>query len=130
MTEPVAHIQRLMDIINDRRDKGFHHPPPMPHHPQQAAQWWIDFCECRMKYEIETEKLDPYQERLADSLVHFYKLSSKDQQYIANLKEKGIYYRGDSIEFMKVREKVTPEAVQKCKGNINRFLKSVVYKKS
>lgn len=125
--EPKTDIQRLMDIANNRKDRRIKHPVGLPDHPQEIAKTWISFCEPRAKYEIATENIDPYQERLADCLKIFYKLSHADQGYINQLRAKGIYWRGDSIEFMKMREKVTPEMLAN-KERMRNMLHSMISK--
>ena len=107
--KPLTNIQRLMDIANNRIDAGVSHPVGLPEHPQEIAKSWINFVEPRMKYEIATNKGDPYQERLVHTLVKFYKSSHADQRYLMQLRSKGIYWRGDSIKFMKMRANVTPD---------------------
>ena len=125
--EPKTNIQRLMDIVNNRIDQRIKHPVGLPDHPQEIAKTWINFCEPRDKYEIATTVLDPYQERLADCLKIFYKLSHADQGYLNQLRSKGIYWRGDSIEFMRKREKVTPEML-KDKEKLRRVLHTMIAK--
>ena len=125
--EPLTNVQRLMDIANNRKDQGIKHPVGLPDHPQELAKSWINFLEPRMKHEVSTEKLDPYQERIADCLKIFYKLSHSDQGYINQLRSKGIYWRGDSIKFMRMREKVTPEMLAD-KEKLRQALHSMVAK--
>jgi hypothetical protein len=124
--EPKTDIQRLMDVVNNRVDTGIKHPVGLPEHPQEIAKTWINFCEPRMKHEIATSAIDPYQERLADCLKIFYKLNHVDQRYLSELRSRGIYWRGDSIKFMKVREKVDMDKIDKEK--IFKMMKSVIYK--
>lgn len=114
-----------MDVINNRMDNKIKHPVGMPNHQQDFAIAWMKFLEPRMKYEIATEKLDPYQERIVDCLIIFYKLSKSDQEYLNKLRSEGIYWRGDSIEFMKKREKVTPEYLAD-KDKLRNMLKSMI----
>jgi len=122
----LTNIQRLMDIINNRKDNGIRQPYAFPDSPQEAAKYWIHFLEERMKYEIDTTKNLPYQERLADCLEIFYKLSTTDQRYLTSLREdKGIYWRGDSIEFMKKRECVTPEMIAD-KAKLMRVMRKMI----
>ena len=113
--EPLTNDQRLMDVINNRKDNKIRQPFGFPDHPQEAAKFWIDFIEPRMKYEISTVSVDPYQERLVNTLKEFYKLPIPHQRYLIQLRGKGIYWRGDTIEFMQRREKITPEMIQKAK---------------
>jgi len=105
----LTNVQRLMDIINNRRDAGKRQPYGFSEQPQEFAQQFIKFLELRMKYEIDTLKLLPYQERLSDCMISYYRLNNGDQHYLHNLREKGIWWRGDSIKFMRIREKITPE---------------------
>jgi hypothetical protein len=113
--EPLTNVQRLMDVINNRKDNKIRQPFGFPDHPQEAAKFWIDFIEPRMKYEISTASVDPYQERLVNTLKEFYKLSIPHQRYLIQLRGKGIYWRGDTIEFMQKREKISPEMTQKAR---------------
>lgn len=109
--EPKTDIQRLMDIVNNRKDNHIKQPIGLPEHPQEIAKTWINFCEPRLKYEIIENGIDQYQERIADCLTIYYKLSHADQGYLQRLRSNGMYWRGDSIEFMREREKVTHEMV-------------------
>lgn len=133
--ERLTDIQRLMNVINNRRDNKCAHPVGLPEHPQEAAQTWINFIEPRMKFEIDELRTKndksgwhlPYQERLVDCLEIYYKLSHTDQHYLQKLRSEGIYWRGDSIEFMKVREKVTPDSL-KDKEKIRSTMRSIIKK--
>jgi hypothetical protein len=103
----LTNVQRLMDIINNRRDNKISNPCGMPESQQDAAKWWIKLLEQRFQHEKVDNNIDPYQERLVDCLVEYYKFSHSDQSYILSLFDKGVMWRGDSIKFMKIREKIT-----------------------
>ena len=132
--ERVTDIQRLMDVINNRKDNKINHPVGLPEHPQEAAKSWINFLEPRMKHEIDEFRTKhdksswhlPYQDRLVDCLTIYYRLSHTDQQYLQILRSKGIYWRGDSMDFMRKREKVTPEFIAD-KQKLKAMLNSMIY---
>lgn len=111
----LTNVQRLMDIINNRMDNGIRKPVMFPENQQETAQWWIKFLEPRMKHEIVKDNTDQYQERIADCLTIFYKLSEADQGYLYGLQQRGIWWRGDSIKFMKTRAKVDMNKIDKTK---------------
>jgi len=68
-----------------------------------------------MQFEIVKDGTDPYQERIADCLTVYFKLNHADQRYLQELRGQGIYWRGDSIEFMRKRVKVKPEDIEMIK---------------
>jgi len=107
---PLTNVQRLMDVINNRRDNGIKHPQGMPEGQQEGAKWWIKLLEPRMQFEVDeiSKRHMPYQERLADCLVKYYKHTDAEQRRILGWIRDGVAWRGDSIEFMEVRAKVTP----------------------
>lgn len=124
--EFITPVQRLMDIINNRMDARTSHPAMMPERQQEAAEWWItkqepmgDNEKAGLDWTIPKKATDvrkqywktPYADRLTDTLIIFYKLNHAEQMYILDLHSQGIWWRGDSIEFMKKLEKVTPEMV-------------------
>ena len=125
--ELLTNVQRLMDIINNRRDNGIRQPAGMPEGQQEAAQWFIKLLEPRNKFEKVDKNIDPYQERLVDCLRTYYKFSKQDQGYILGLIDKGIKWRGDSIKFMKVRAKV-PESRIIDKDGLMRTMRSMIYR--
>ena len=116
----LSDVQRLMNIINNRKDRHVLKPAGMPTSAQEAAKWFIGLLEPRMKYEIDEPERNhfPYQDRLVDCLKTYYKFKRRDQQYILCLIDDGIAWRGDSIEFMKKRETITPEMIDAVKNNV------------
>ena len=113
----LTNVQRLMDIINNRIDNDIRQPLGMPDNQQDAAKWFINLLEPRIKFEKVENNIDPYQERLADCLKTYYKFNQHEQHYILGLIDKGIKWRGDSVEFMKVRDMVTPEMIAMVKND-------------
>jgi len=120
----LTNVQRLMDIINNRRDAGKQQPFGFPDNQQEFAQQFIKFLEPRMKYEIDELGKLPYQERLAECLVNYYRLSHHNQKYLHHLRENNVYWRGDSIEFMKAREKIDMNKIDKTK--LKSMIKSII----
>lgn len=116
----VSPVQTLMDVINNRADAGNKRPAMMPAHPQQAAEWWISLQEpagddeqprlawTKAKPNESSKQywIVPYSQRLSETLKRFYKLSHGDQMKIIDWHEQGIWWRGDSIEFMEARANV------------------------
>lgn len=125
--ELLTNVQRLMDIINNRRDNNIRQPVGMPEGQQEAAKWFIKLLEPRNKFEKVDKNIDPYQERLADCLKTYYKFKQHEQTYILGLINSGIKWRGDSIEFMKVRAKVTLEFMAD-KDKLRKTMKSMIMK--
>ena len=128
--ELICPVQRLMNIINNRMDKNASHPAMMPEKQQEAAEWWKAMQEPMGKDEKATLEWTapkkatdsrrqywktPYADRIATTLIEFYKLSHADQMYIIDLHSQGIWWRGDSIKFMKLREKVDMGRIDKAK---------------
>jgi len=126
----ITPVQRLMDVINNRRDADKSHPAMMPEKQQDAAKWWMTKVEPMSKGEKprlewtkpkrntdETKQywVTPYADRLSETLSAFYKLSHPDQMYILDLQQQGIWWRGDSIKFMRTREKVDMGKIDKSK---------------
>lgn len=120
-SRPDSPVQSLMDLINNMADARKKKPAMMPAHPQEAANWWIGLQEPPSDDEVPIESWTkprsqtdiptkfwktPYNDRLVDTLKIFYNLSHAYQMYIIDLHSQGIWWRGDSIEFMKVRESV------------------------
>jgi len=135
-------IQRLMDIINSRIDFGTRKPVMMPEGQQEAAKWFIGILEPRMQFEIDELKTVtrsdndknrigqkywflPYQDRIAECLVTFYRLPHADQVQIVKWSEENIMWRGDKMSFMRKREKVTPEFLAD-KDKLRSMLKSMI----
>ncbi len=125
----VTNVQRLMDIINNRRDSGTRKPVPMPEGQQESAKWFIGILEPRMQFEIATDKCDPYQERLAECLIAYYRLPHADQIQIVEWSQNKIMWRGDKMSFMRKRAKVTPEMLAD-KGKLKSMLHKIVAKGS
>ena len=109
----LTNIQRLMDIVNNRIDNRILKPEGFPVGQQEIAKYWIDFLEPRLKHEVADDRTDPYQERLANCLSAFYKLNHRDQRYINKLRAEGVFWRGDSMEFMRLREKLKMAKIDK-----------------
>ena len=132
--EKLTNIQRLMDIINSRMDSGTRKPVMFPDSQQEAAKFFIGILEPRMQFEIDELKMItksdndknkigqkywflPYQERLAECLITFYRLPHADQVQIVKWSNEKIMWRGDKMNFMRKRAKVTPEMIAKIKNN-------------
>jgi len=126
--ELISPVQRLMDVINDRRDMDVVRPAMMPEQQQRAAEWWTTKQEPmagderpRLEWARPERGTDerkrywktPYADRLCETLSRFYRLSHADQMYILDLHSQGIWWRGDDIEFMRLREKVDPAQIDK-----------------
>ena len=139
--EFITPVQRLMDIINNRMDRHKSHPAMMPEKQQDAAEWWITKQEpmhsdekARLEWSQPKRANEdrkqywktPYADRLCETLSTFYKLSHADQMYILDLHEQGIWWRGDSIEFMRIREKVDMNKIDK--GKITAMMRNVIHK--
>ncbi len=142
----LSDVQRLMDIINSRIDAGTRKPVPMPENQQEAAKWFIGILEPRMQFEIDElttiTKSDgdksiigkkywklPYQERLAECLIAYYRLPHADQIQIVEWSQNKIMWRGDKMSFMRKRAKVTPEMLAD-KGRLKSMLHKIVAKGS
>ena len=138
----VSDVQRLMDIINNRIDSGTRKPTPMPDGQQEGAKWFISILEPRMQFEIDELKTItksdndknrigqkywhlPYQDRLAECLIAFYRLPHADQIQIVEWSGNNIMWRGDKISFMRKRAKVTPEFLAD-KGKLRKMLHSMI----
>jgi len=138
----VTPVQRLMDIINDRRNAEKSHPAMMPEQQQDAANWWMTKQEPVGKWEKATLEWSkpkrnteartrywktPYADRLSETLSAFYKLTHAEQLYILDLHSQGIWWRGDSIDFMKKRASVTPEMIVD-KNTLMKVMKRMIYR--
>jgi len=136
-------VQRLMDIINDRIDAGTRKPVPMPDNQQDAAKWFIGILEDRLQFEVDelktVTKSDndkskigskywflPYQDRIAECLISYYRLPHADQVQIVEWSTKKIMWRGDSMKFMKTRVKVDMSKIDKTK--IFSMMKTIIAK--
>jgi len=110
-------IDRLVAIIENRQASNCGDPRGMPTNPQQAAHWWIKFLEPRLQHEIDMKTKKgwhlPYQERLADCLKIFYRMRHSEQAELVAMRGRGIQWRGDSIEFMRIRQKVDVNKIDK-----------------
>ena len=139
--EFITPVQRLMDIINNRMDNNSIMPAMMPHKQQEAAEWWITMqepiaydekahLEWSQPKRLNEERFQywktPYADRICETLSAFYRLNHAEQMYIIDLQSQGIWWRGDSIKFMKIREKVDMNKIDKT--NLKDMMKKVISK--
>ena len=115
--EKPGDIDRLTAIIENRQASNCSEPRGMPTQTDQAVQWWIKFLEPRMQHETDMKTKKgwhlPYQERLTDCLKIFYRMRHSEQAELVAMRDRGIQWRGDSIEFMRIRQKVDVNKIDK-----------------
>jgi hypothetical protein len=126
--EKLSDIDRLKIIIENRQTCNCREPRGMPTDPDQAARWWIKFLELRQDYEIDRQTKKgwvlPYQERISDCLKIYYRLPQSAQSELVAMRDRGIYWRGDGIQFMRTRAKVDMDKIDKT--NLTKMMKTVI----
>lgn len=117
--EKLSDIDRIAEIIENRKACNCGEPRGMPNQTMQGAQWWIKFLEPRQQHEVDRFVRNnwqlPYQDRIAHCLVIYYRLRHSEQSEIVAMRDKGIHWRGDSINFMRIRAKVDMNKIDKSK---------------
>ena len=126
----IKDADRIAGIIENRKSSNVREPHGMPTQTMQGVHWWIKFLEPRQQYEVDRFKKKawelPYQDRMAGCLIIYYKLSGRDQSELLAMRDRGIYWRGDSLEFMRVRQKVDMSKIDK--SSIGKLLKKIIRK--
>ena len=126
--EKIQDVDRIAEIIENRKASKCREPRGIPTQTMQGAHWWIKFLEPRAQYEVDkfikkSWEL-PYQNRISDCLVIYYRLSQHEQSEILAMRDRGIFWRGDSIEFMRIRQKVDMNKIDK--SNLTHLLKTII----
>jgi len=126
--EKLSDIDRIANIIENRKSAKCSEPRGMPTQTMQGAQWWIKFLETRLQHEVDTKTKKgwnlPYQERIADCLKIFYRLRHNEQAELLAMRDRGICWRGDTVEFMRIRAKVDMNKINKSK--LTRTMKTII----
>lgn len=104
------------DILADylHQINQFDLPAPFPSDKRHAVEWWLNTMqEPEKPYERpnktsiqgspEAVRWDyPYLVRVCDSLKKFIAMPKEDREAVVKAKEFGVYWRGDSIEFLRM----------------------------
>jgi len=124
----IEDVDRIASIIENRKASNSSEPHGIPAQTMQGAHWWIKFLEPRQQYEVDRFLKKawqlPYQNRIADCLIIYYKLSGREQSELLAMREREIYWRGDSLEFMRIRQKVDMNKLDK--ANMKQLLKKII----
>ena len=97
----------LIDVLSRIMMRSKHKPRMFPSDPRAAASYWIAHQEPACEHTEAVERVDqgdksywktPYHDRLCGTLKIFLKLKSPQQIFVIEHIDRGIPWRGDSIE--------------------------------
>ena len=121
--------KRIMDVVNNREQSRCGYPRCFPEDRKKVPAWWIKFLE--KPFDTERDELiivtpknekdkkikkiwrTPYQDRVIDCLKIFYKLRYAEQQELVSMRQSYVFWRGDSMKFMRLRAQIKPQDIKK-----------------